>query len=321
MALDARLVALQRRADRALGDHQVKDAVDKVRAIIGPQHIPNSEAAAQEARRLMRAGETPTPEQLEALSIVVRLLRPVVFVRNGQIEDLPDKDPPLYTQAQKDQWSSFRTRLAPLLFSVGRINAVRAINGNTHIGTGFLVAEGLLATNRHVLAALTSGSEALGPGVARVEFQLEERVANQPQHTVAIDGVAAVHPTLDMVLLRISPLGRPTVTVAAAPAGEETPVVVIGYPADDRTNNPLFLSGMFNGRFGVKRAALGEVLDGTGGPVLFHDCSTTQGNSGSPIFDLDSGHVVGLHRAGFFMYRNEAVDADALRAFIHTHSP
>ena len=68
----------------------------------------------------------------------------------------------------------------------------------------------------------------------------------------------------------------------------------------------------------MKRAALGEVLDGTEAPDLFHDCSTTQGNSGSPIFNLLTGQGVGIHRAGFFMYRNEAVDADHLRAFINS---
>ncbi len=316
MALDARMKALQRRAERALGDHQVKDAVDKVRAIIGPRDIPDSEAAAQQALERLRLGEAPTPTQLEALSIVVRLLRPVVYVRNGQLEDLPDKVPALYTPAQKDEWSAFRTRIEPLLLSIGRIN-----KGNTHVGTGFLVADGLLATNRHVLAALTSGSEFLGADVARVFFKQEDGATNPSEHIVPIKGVAAVHKTLDVVLLEMARLGRPVVTVAAAPVVEDTQVVAIGFPADDRVNNPLFLSGVFGTGFGVKRAALGEVLDGTASPVLFHDCSTTQGNSGSPLFDLSTGEVVGIHRAGFFMFRNEAVDADALRAFVADHAP
>ena len=131
--------------------------------------------------------------------------------------------------------------------------------------------------------------------------------------------MAAIHPKLDMVLLTLRKLGRPVVTVSSVAAGEEARVAVVGYPASDPVNNPLFLSGVFGGTFGVKRAALGEVLDGTEAPALFHDCSTTQGNSGSPIFNLISGDVVGIHRAGFFMYRNEAVDADALRAFVASH--
>lgn len=315
MPLDPRLDAMQRRATRALGGHRVEDAVKKVRAIIGPQHIPNSEAEAQQAHEALQRGETPTPAQLEALEIVVRLLRPVVLSRNGVLADLPDDDRNLYSQEDKDRWSTFRAGVQPLLYSIGRIE-----RGNQHKGTGFLVADGLLATNRHVLAALTSGSEVLAPGNSRVVFKQEVESTNPPEHVVSIEDVAAIHPKLDMVLLRLRPLGRPVVTVATVAASEEARVVVVGYPANDPVNNPLFLNGVFGSTFGVKRAALGEVLDGTEAPTLFHDCSTTQGNSGSPIFDLLTGHVVGIHRAGFFMYRNEAVDAAALGAFIASQS-
>jgi S1-C subfamily serine protease len=311
MPLDHKLDAMRRRATRALSGQQVADAVAKVRAIIGPQHIPNSEAEAQQAHEALQRGEVPTPAQLEALEIVIRLLRPVMYSRNGALADLPDDNRNLYSQEDKDHWSAFRARVQPLLYSIGRIE-----RGNQHKGTGFLVADGLLATNRHVLAALTSGSEVLAPGSARVVFKQEVDATNPPEHIVPIEGVAAIHPKLDMVLLTLPPLGRPAVTVSTIAAEEAARVVVVGYPARDPANNPQFLDGVFGGTFGVKRAALGEVLDGTETPQLFHDCSTTQGNSGSPIFDLLTGHVVGIHRAGFFMYRNEAVDAAALGAFI-----
>ena len=75
-------------------------------------------------------------------------------------------------------------------------------------------------------------------------------------------------------------------------------------------------AAVFGTKFGVKRAALGEVLDGSGTPTLFHDCSTLGGNSGSPVFAVATGRVVGIHRSGFFMYRNEAVDGGSLDAFV-----
>jgi S1-C subfamily serine protease len=315
MPLDPRFEALKRRATRALGDNQVDDAVQKVRAIIGPTTIPNSEAAAQRALDLLHQGLEPSPAELQALEVVVRLLRPVVFSRNGQLDDLPDDNRNLYSQEDKDRWSAFRSKVTSLLFSIGRIDL-----GNAHKGTGFLVADDLLATNRHVLAALTSGAEVLGAGVAKVLFKQEVRSTNPPQHIVSIDGVAAIHPTLDMVLLRLQPLGRPVVSMSTVRATEESRVVAIGYPAKDEANNPLFLASTFGADFGNKRASLGEVLPGTAAPTLVHDCSTTQGNSGSPIFDLDSGLVVGIHRSGFFMYRNEALDADALRQFVGAHT-
>jgi len=305
---------LLQRAERALGQNRVEEAVMKVRAIIGPPNIPASELLAQAALDKMRQGEEPTPEELSALEIVVRLLRPVVFSRNGALDDLPETPGhDLHPQEYKDLWSDFRKKIAPLLYSIGRIEF--AADGR-HVGTGFLVNDRGIATNRHVLGVLTYGSEALPAGKARIVFKQEAGSTNPAGEIVSLEGGATIHRSLDMVLLRIAKTTRPPITVTSARASESEQVAAIGYPADDRINNPAFLAAVFQGQFGVKRAALGEVLDGTASPTLFHDCSTTQGNSGSPIFSLNTGSVVGIHRAGYFMYRNEAVDAEALAAFV-----
>ena len=315
MTTEAQLQLLRGRALRALGNHSVNEAVAKVRAIIGPANIPDSEPLAQAALDKLHRGEAPSVEELTALEIVVRLLRPVVFARNGALADLPGQaGHNLYPQDLKETWSTFQTLVKPLLPSIGRVET----KAGTHVGTGFLVGDGLLATNRHVLGALTFGSELLAPGTARVVFRQEIDALNKPTDIVAIDGVAAIHPRLDMVLLRVAPQGRPFVEIEPAAVVGTARVATIGFPGDDPVNNPLFLSGVFGGGFGVKRAALGEVLDGTGPPSLFHDCSTTRGNSGSPIFSLSSAKVAGIHRAGFFMYRNEAVDAPELRQFVQS---
>lgn len=305
---------LRARALRALGNHRVEEAVAKVRAIIGPSEIPPSEPLAQSALDKLHEGEIPAPDELAALEIVIRLLRPVVFSRNCSLGELPDSaGQNLYPQELRDLWSNFRTLVQPVVCSVGRIETT---NGQPK-GTGFLVTDGLLATNRHVLGALTFGVDVLAASAARVVFKQEAGLQNRPEDTVPIEGVASIHPKLDMVLLRIPKTGRLAVTVAPNLVGEGTRVVTIGYSAEDLRNNPLFLAGVFQGTFGVKRAALGEVLDGTESPSLYHDCSTTQGNSGSPVFALDSALVVGIHRAGFFMYRNEAIDAGELRPFVN----
>ncbi len=296
----------------------MEDAVQKVRAIVGLQNIPETDPLAQSALDKLHMNEIPTADELTALEIVVRLLRPVVLSRDCSLEDLPDAPGRnLQPQKLKDLWSGFRTRIGPMVCSIGRVETAKG----KHIGTGFLVADGVLATNRHVLGALTLGSEALGANAARVVFKHEFGQRDADEDRVPIEGVAAIHPTLDMVLLKTPKSNRQSVELDPVAATEGAQVVAIGYPAEDTINNPLFLTAVFQGKFGVKRAALGEVLDGTESPVLFHDCSTTQGNSGSPVFSLTSGMVVGIHRAGFFMYRNEAVDAEALRKFIRTVTP
>jgi len=313
MPLDDRWERLRARAGRALGSQRVSEAVIKVKAIIGPANIPDSEPLAQSALDKMHRGEVPSAEELTALEIVVRLLRPVVLSRDGALDDLPDPGGhELYPQQLKDAWSDFQKRVRPFVPSIGRIEN----RDNVHIGTGFLVSDDRIATNRHVLAALTFGSEALDAGSARIVFKEEHGLTNSPSDVVAILAVAAVHPKLDMVLLSVPMQSRRALTIDETPVTEGMQVAAIGYPADDPVNNPLFLAGVFNGIFGKRRAALGEVLDGTESPTLYHDCSTTQGNSGSPIFSLATGNVAGIHRAGFFMYRNEAVVSDELDKFI-----
>ena len=41
--------------------------------------------------------------------------------------------------------------------------------------------------------------------------------------------------------------------------------------------------------------------------AIEHDCSTLGGNSGSPVVDLETHQVIGLHFGGRFGVRNYAV--------------
>src|SRR5262249_2718761 len=49
---------------------------------------------------------------------------------------------------------------------------------------------------------------------------------------------------------------------------------------------------------------------------FYHDCSTLGGNSGSPVVSLKTCELVGVHRSGDFMYRNESVPATSLGPFV-----
>ena len=314
MALDEKYRLMLERAKRALGHNSPVDAVKKVRAIIGSRNIPNSEAEAQRALESLYRGEIPTPEQLTALEIVVRLMRPVVFSRNGELEDLPETpNRDLRPTELKDAWSSFMALVRPYVGSIGRVEGAA---GN-HVGTGFVVGTDVIATNRHVLSVLTSGSEAFAPDSARIVFRQEIGQANRDGDTVLISRVVKVHPTLDMVLLGAEVGTRHPLPLSDVQPTPGERVAAIGYPGKDEANNPLFLTSVFDGKFGMKRAAIGEVLDGTEQPNVFHDCSTTQGNSGSPVFLISSGKVGGIHRSGYFMYRNEAVVASELDRLGH----
>ena len=133
--------------------------------------------------------------------------------------------------------------------------------------------------------------------------------------------VVAVHETLDLSLFEVDSVtldvDRALLPMAPADAAQGDTVVVLGYPQNDSARNPLFVSSIFGNRFGVKRAAPGEVIEVKGSGV-YHDCSTLGGNSGSPVVSLKTGQVVGVHRSGDFMYRNESVLGSGLSAFVQT---
>jgi hypothetical protein len=314
-----RLALLEARARRALGERPINEVLKTARAIIGVPNLPKGEEAAQRGLDKLRKPKLgrPTAAELAALELVIRMLRPAPACEGGELLPLPGgPGDHLYSTTLAAQWDSFRRMVKPLLFSIGRVDSLDENTG--HVGTGFLVAPGLLATNRHVLGILSLGSEELEKGQAVVKFNQENGVPDPEGSEVPITAVAAVHAQLDMVLLRIDPQPtRPPLEIESTSVATEEPVATIGYPSQDSFRNPIFADAIFKTQYGTKRGALGEILD-FAPMTVFHDCSTMGGNSGSPIFSMRSGRVVGLHRSGFFMYRNEGIPSDPLRDFIRT---
>lgn len=119
-----------------------------------------------------------------------------------------------------------------------------------------------------------------------------------------------------MALLEIPELPeRPALPFDPAPPREEAEVVAVGYPYEDPANSPPMMEHIYEGRYGVKHASPGEIIE-VSGDRLFHDCSTLGGNSGSPLLSLESAQVVGLHRSGFFAWKSEAVVGTAVAGFL-----
>lgn len=305
-----------KRAERTLQQHSISTILERVRAIIGPANMPSTEqgALAQQALDQMRSLKRPTPQQLTALEYVIRLMRPAPLSRSGTL-DVLDED----LSKTFPDWNAFRQSVKPYLYSIGRIDS---LSTRKSVGTGFLVTDKLFVTNRHVLDQLSSGTNMLEKGQGEIRFG-QEYGTPDTQGRTEIVSVVAVHESLDIALLGIESPGnlpkRTPLAVETDPVKDGDDVVAIGYPFDDPARNPLFINALFGGKFGVKRAAPGEVLKSTA-QSIFHDCSTLGGNSGSPILSMKTARVVGLHREGFFMFRNEAVDAGSLGQFVNLHA-
>lgn len=302
------------RAARAFGKKSVGEIFDDIKAIVGPTNMPPIEQAAlaEAALERLRNDERPTPKQVAALEFVIRLMRPVPLSRGGTLDPLGPTVGPAFPA-----WTKFQKSVKPFLYSVGRIDIVP----KESVGTGFLVSDGILVTNKHVLDILSKGTGELEEGQAVVRFRYEMGQPDE-EEPVNITGVVAAHEELDIALLKVGKQkftkARKPLALDPGPVEAGHPVVALGYPMDDSLRNPLFIRALFGNMFGIKRAAPGEV-SGLGEQSLYHDCSTLGGNSGSPILSMKTARVVGLHREGTFLFRNEATDGASLNKFLQPH--
>jgi endonuclease G len=307
------LELLRHRTERAFGSAEPNAALERVRAIVGTTNLPatfEGQLAKQALAKLKEPdAEAPTPRELAALEMMLRMMRPAPKFEDGRLEDLTE---PEFARAFPD-WKTFQTLLEPLSASIGRID----MGPGDPTGTGFLVGEEILVTNRHVLDVLSRGTRKLEPGQARIEFhaELHPTVTEAP---VSILSVIAVHEKFDIALLKVKPPKRPSLKIAGHSPKLEQSVAAIGHPFDDPVNNPLFTRTIFGNSWGVKRVAPGEIVSNSQS-ILGHDCSTLGGNSGSPLVTMDTAEVVGLHFGGGFLWRNEAVDCLELSKFINAN--
>lgn len=312
--MDERYISLLARSDRVLAGRPVADAVAKVRAIIGVPKVPDSEKAAQAALDKLRSYKVPDPKELAALELVIRMMRPAPLSHKGTLAPLPSAEgSSTYNPITVKLWDGFREKVKPFIYSIGRLD--RTSGSNPEIGTGFLVADNVLLTNRHVLEHLSFGAYALEEGQAVVRFYQESGVPDPTPNAFPITGVVAIHPTFDIALLQVGLVTkRPVPPFESATIAKAIEIAAIGYPFKDQWN-PLFADAVYGGKYGVKRAALGEIMDVAPGR-LYHDCSTLGGSSGSPLFSLETACIVGVHYTGSFMYRNEAISAADAAAFV-----
>jgi V8-like Glu-specific endopeptidase len=332
------------RARRMLGDldkaeeHLAQDPEDvfahivdpdresaKVKAIIGADPEETEQLLAQDRKRreeitegarsavnkMKNQGDDADLTPVELISteaIIIVLGRPAILIQDGRF--FPPPDP--WTDLENHR-SQIETNLA----SVGRIE----VDGHPRlpwVGTGFLVADDVVMTNRHVAKEFISlGSDKLRFEAGMSVFvDFKEEFGSALETEYACTEIIGVHDDYDMALLRVeasgdaSSLAPPLKLSGSAPASStDHRAYVVGYPAADPTRNDAsVMDKIFGGIYDVKRLQPGEIRavdEGSG--TLAHDCSTLGGNSGSCLIDLDTHQVIGLHFRGKYREENGAV--------------
>ena len=252
------------------------------------------------------------PEEVVGLeAIILDIGRPAILILNGSF--LP---PPTGWEILDQMRSSIESALP----SVGRIE-VTGHPSLQWIGTGFLVSEDLVMTNRHVAKEFSrwgnDGRWAFEPGVEPSINYGAELGETDRKPSFIFESVVGVHEEFDLALLRVSGGStggvvspRPLTLASQAPKDiEGRNVYVVGYPAwDGRRNDPPTMQRIFTDIYGVKRIQPGEVRAVFDQESIFHhDCSTLGGNSGSCVVDIETGEVIGLHFGGLYHEANQAV--------------
>jgi hypothetical protein len=220
------------------------------------------------------------------LEAVIRVTgRPAILVKDGDLE-LDSADPDL------SQWQDTirlaREGMKRTIRSVGRID-----RSGFHIGTGFVVAPGVVMTNRHVLQAIAHDKGGSGTGRewsllggrCTIDFLMEYGGSRTSQFDitgVAYGGPQTIGETLDigkldLALLTVrSPndegelLPQPLhLTKSLAASQRMAEVYMVGYPARPsalpRGTSPEeiqlidTLKRIFRMRYGFKRLALGAI--------------------------------------------------------------
>lgn len=295
-----------------------------------------ADALAESLHRMNEGAYIPGEHDgLEA--IVLRFTRPVFLVQDAGLR--PPADAGTFALGESAvisaRLSVARDRLAAAIPSVGRVD----LRNHRHrwVGTGWMVAPEVAATNRHVAQEFAAGDGAgfpfrLAENKRRVKASLDWR----QEFDCGEEAVAVVHE-----VLWIEPDGNPDVALLRVAAAEEAaplpaPIplmtrdeiegsvgawtAVVGYPARSPYNDPADQQRIFDGIYEVKRVAPGTITSVSSDGLFTHDATTLGGNSGSVVLDLAGGKAVGLHYGGIEGCYNGAVQASIVAELLARHS-
>jgi endonuclease G, mitochondrial len=255
-------------------------------------------------------------------AIVLKKGRPVLDIKTGAtVIEIVEPESQIWKQRLQASSTMLTQDHIP---SVGRIEVANHPRGAEWLGTGWLIRDNIVVTNRHVAELFAQSSQGKfvfrpgfddGPMSANVDF-LEE-LDSSDSFTCPVFEIEHIEPQSgpDLAFLRIKPLTGTLpspVPVSSGRVSEGEQIAVIGYPARDPFfPDPVLMDEMFRHRYDKKRLAPGLVIGATT-QRIFHDCSTLGGNSGGEVVSLKTGKAVALHFAGTMFRRNHAVPIDVV---------
>lgn len=309
----------QERAVRILAERRRRAAATTPRAAFERSTEGVAGAAPEEELALEAVGRHGIAE-----AIVLSALRPAFFLTAAGIDtsDAVEADPELLALINGN-----KAQLEKVCTGVGRVDLINHFT-LPFAGTGFLIDEGLVVTNRHVAVEF---AERLRAGYRMRHGRFGSEMEARLDYHRFLGGSSHLRADVteilyiardnepDFALLRVRTLpGTTVLPLLGQPrlTDSRSAVAVVGYPAEDgHRNDQALMDEIFRGQYEVKRLAPGYVTSMSDDALtLMSDYSSLGGNSGSPVISLEDGNVLGLHFAGRFMENNYAVAADVIEA-------
>ena len=250
-------------------------------------------------------------------TIVLEKGRPVLDIKSGAaVLDINEVE----SMVWKNRLQNAVPLLAPQIPPVGRIELKNHPRGAEWIGTGWLIRDNFVVTNRHVAEVFGHHDGAdfvfrpgFDGGSMEASIDFLEEFGSQANLEFPLLKIVHIEDGggPDLAFLRVEPVDGQTlpkpVKVASASAAENDRVAVVGYPARDPFfPKPDVMDRIFNHRYDKKRLAPGLII-GKSSTRIFHDCTTLGGNSGGQVVSLETGEAVALHFAGTLFKKNHAV--------------
>ncbi len=204
-------------------------------------------------------------------------------------------------------WEKSAALVGPAVYCIGFMDDGQFVE----VGTGFAVAENLLATNAHVALALAEVLMGYSDQVEMVAVQNGGLVGGAGYYQL---GSFAIHPGYKDTLTDTFDFGIVT-TKTKMPSWVEfessanvkklavgMEVATIGFPGELEyayAENPI--ATFKNGTISALRAFDGAITTPTNGFFIQHNLNLSPGTSGSPIFNRD-GKVVAVNNSGYSIY-------------------
>jgi glutamyl endopeptidase len=316
--------ALERRIGARLASADVKDEEpNQLKTALARQLAKNGHAVAtQLARGEVRFHDLDT-SKLANVEAVIRVAgRPAWYVR----KDVPEVGNENDLSRDEEFWIVQIGNAGKELRRVcSRVGVVTLVNDGQPVpfGTAWVIGAHTVITNAHVAKELAHQAPGIAPGDPRgswrmrpgvkgvVDFAFENGLNRSTKFDIEDVLYVETSQVPDVAVFRLRESGTATpppiiLDLNNRADWRDTNVFAAGHPIRDQQNDP-HVDMVFGPLDGTKRFSPGKLIAALGGTVLAHDCSTTNGSSGSPIVDFASLRAVGLHYFGAPGARNESV--------------